>query len=1807
MRRLIWCFFLSVGVMTALASQVLAQADAQQAFQAAKAAFEAGSFTEARDLAEKASQTDTENPEVFLLLGRAHYQLGELDDAIKAWSRTLALAPEEPYAAKMLDALKAERADVDARIRLVEVLLGERLHEAARKQCAELMAEASLSAVQRAKIITIRAELLLSAGAKGGTAEAQRLVEELRALYPDEADPVQMTLLSGQVKLRLGGESTAEGVAALEKLVADHPNTPAAATARYELISYGRQAGADAEWADAMAQWIADNPGHPSVYEAKMGLITGYLEITRRSGKPAKDGGVSPTDEKALTMIAGLVKSLRPNEAKQLVDQALKHLQTHYANSGATAAAVKAAETLLGAPLPDASRLPVLRSLASFKTGIAMEQFNEQARRGRLPQGVPRGELPESLAAVVAVYDTIDEQYPAEPTWGDRAQLAASVRSYAPKVLPTAEFQGWKGPDAWALDLAFPVIRADADAAAAKTAVETVLGIIHDRNQVPKPGSRELAVGLSGELVDALSPANAAWSGAMSVRAELLAAQAKIQFDENLKEGRSGENEKLSDLQRQLLATFQKHVTEEAAHGPAALQQLGAHLAPWIAEGHWAVAEEAYTTLAKGLPEVSRRQAELAVVGLWIREATGEHQRLANAGLTVPRKIDPRLDKALQRCCQLQAGLDDEPAQLAKVRRVWGTIVGHYKSLEYYDVAEAAVKVKAEPAVEAAEEYAAFQLVQLKDEAARRELTQLLNEYGASERIALSPAFQETIAGWKQFVTSRPASPLALQAVERLFAVGQLFEQQGAHEVAAGVYDDLAQFGAAMEQLSLAAADAPSTTERAAFAAAQALDAHARKRLAEHLAEHTGDAPPPETISDEFTSAIDAYLVFVEADVEGPLASQAIQKIMAVALEYANVGAWAVADGVFARLQESDLDIRRPERLELSRALCYLGRAMPDHAREMLAALSASGLRESGTRPGETMLAGMPGLDSSGDALGAGGGGFGGMGGMRGAAGSQPMPAGGPQTRPAADPRGEAPAAAAPVAADQPVAATPQARRPQADRDAQLLAMIRNQEANRAARVAQLRENVAHYAVMVNGPAQQAEQEPQQGQQARNLQQAAPAPMLSEAELARQQEALAAAYDGFQRIRKDYPNTPTAQQARGEILLMVSHWRSVGQWQRAAELARRFLDDNPNDLEKPRIRLETARDWLAWASKPIQRKPSRQVMLAEVSGRFSRAREELDGIVAEFVKERAYRQQAQWNAANSFLTQARAIDAFSPTLARGQYVRAAKELQRVAGDHPDHPEIGKIPQLLWGIAQELESRAYFDEAIRVWSDLKIFYPMNNLAQQAALKIAQTYQQRLERPLRAAEAYQELNFARGGNDQSLQNSIFQIGSQLKDQKRWVEALHVLEMFVDGFPRHEQAGQALTTIGQIHQTNEAWEDAIAAYRRVIDEFEDGQCTYVEAYASDAEKVAEANRRIEVLKDLTRYQALVDEEGQRKAFDAQFQIARIVASQLSNRVKAIIEYRKVVSGWATSHLADDALYEVGSTYLALGETEKAREALLAVAEKYPASPLADDALLMVGKSFEDEADKLATVTRAESIERAKDIAQRFAYEQVQLGRRKQQEVAGKRIADLKKAGKAEQAEVEEAFQSANTALFNEANVRLFAQKAGQQVQTLTATQLADREDKINAALRKAVNAYTKTSEVAGADKADEALLQMATIYDQRLKDSVAAMATWLEIVRQFSGTTVAEDASWRIAQTYERQVEHAKAVEAYKAFLRNYRRSPNAGQAQFAVAENYEHLGEWVSAMDSYTNYLNNFPEGPLASKAKEQINWIKTYRL
>ena len=359
------------------------------------------------------------------------------------------------------------------------------------------------------------------------------------------------------------------------------------------------------------------------------------------------------------------------------------------------------------------------------------------------------------------------------------------------------------------------------------------------------------------------------------------------------------------------------------------------------------MAEAAFAALQKALPAASRFEADLAVVRLSVNRVLLRDQRLLRAGLSVPRELDPLLKQALLSLYSMQAGLEPNSSKLQQVRSLWDAIIGHYRGLEYDDIADAALKTKPPQAVEAADQYAEFQAIAFQEDKARKDLTRRMQQYEGTEKIGLTPELKDVLAAWTKWIGDRPTSPLVPQAVEHALGIGRLFEQHGAFEVAAGVYGDFAKFAAGVKPLAQSASGGgASTAETASSMAAAALDSRAAKALAKTMADRKPDEPPPAKLSDEFAAAIAAQKAFLAAYPNSVLSSDALRKITGVAVEYAKIDAWEVAEGVYADLAKSDLKIRRPERLEFARGLCQLGRAMPAHAREMLAALNSAGLGE---------------------------------------------------------------------------------------------------------------------------------------------------------------------------------------------------------------------------------------------------------------------------------------------------------------------------------------------------------------------------------------------------------------------------------------------------------------------------------------------------------------------------------------------------------------------------------------------------------------------------------------------------------------------------------------------------------------------------------------------------------------------------------------------------------------------------------------------------------------------------------------------
>jgi len=1822
-RAILMAAVLSCGIPAVSAGQELAAT----AFRDGVAAFNAGDYDKARDLLTKASQTDNRNPEVFLWLGKAQYQLGRVDDAIVAWQRTATLAPDEPYAKRMLQSLTGQTQDAQTTLAVIEALQKDGLWGPAITTSDRLLKETSLTEAQRGRATLLRARGLLSAGR---VEEALSAANELLVRQPALAADPDVRVLIGRAKLSTGDRRIAEGLALLREVLAQQPNTPAAAVAHFELLSYDLELGVEQAKVAALAKWVADHPDHEQLPEARRRLIGAHLVLASVGGEPTPGAALSPSDVAAIEAAAQMYKQIvRVDEALDLTNRILTHLGERYARHHAYAAAKAGVEALLKSELPSGSRVAALRASAQYTTELAAAALEKEIATGQVTGDAAK--LPAGIAEAVRIFAEINRQPGGGGAWKEQAALAERLRGLAQPLVWPLRPDALKVPLAWSLQVAMPVIRDNADAAAVATAANTVAQVVNEAARVDPDAS--LALSVNTPLLAAISTDRPQWFEAAWRQVDLLDVAAIATFKENRDAGKAAENAKLSKPQQDLLTVLAQIVKLQATSAPKAFERLEAHLAPWLGSAEQANAEAAYAQLAGVLPEAQRLQAELAQVNLWVRQAFEEENRRSAAGLAVGKEVDPRLLKAMQRLYELQADRPPAGPFLQQLRSVATSIIDHY--VQRKDFALARTVASAKPAGDAAKPapagdlFVQYQLARLDVDEAWEQLHQGLRQFGGAKDLALADGMKNAIAALSKFIADHPTDPLAEKSAQIILSLANTYQQHGAFDAATQIYRELATFASKQPSLSQGTPVSASLEERAAFMAISAMENKARAALQSARAAEKGEIKPPTKITDDYAAAVAAYESFIKDRPASVLVGSAVGRVMAIGLQWAQVDAWDVADGVYAVLLKPELKIRDPERLEFAQGMCQVGKVMPDHAREVLGALAAGRVGAPAARPEAAATAvvaakppASPPRAGAGDMRGFGSGGSAPDGSTPADAAKASQP-GEPAGRPGnADAGGMQSNNPANIAAEDSIA--------RADRE--VLAAISAQEARRSAMIAKFRDDPAA------GKKAGADRSMQPGQQAGYAVADRPddaPPVLSEAEIARQATALDAAYKIFRDIRQKHPNTVTGQQCRGEILVIIGHWRAVAQWQRAAEQARMFLADNPKDPELPRIRLAIAQDMLTWAAQSVDlasMKNNRQQFLGEVNKRFGAARTELARIVEEFPDERQLRQDAQWQLATSFLTQAHTVGASSPVLARGQYVRAVTEMQRAAGEYYDHPQVQTIPQILWDISQELSSRGFHEEAISVWNDLVVRYPANPLAQQSAQQMAQTYQSHLGRPLRAAEVYLEINFVRGGADKPAQDAIYQIGASLKAQSRWVEALHVLGTFVASFPQHPSAGEALTMIGQVHQTNEAWEEAISAYRRVTTEYaSNGQwvqearwaiaeCTVnlslwreaIGAYQSFAEtypndpRVPEAQRRTGIVKDIAKYQQLVDENGP-KAFDAQFQIATIVQTQLANHAKAVAEFRKVAQKWPASHLSDDALYQVGMSYLQTARTSDARTAMSAMAQRYPESPLADDALLAIGRSFEEEAQQIAGYTREQQFDFNKDLAQKEAYGRLNTARSGNRAAQQQRIQELRQSGQGQMADLEEARGANDNFLWDQANVSMAAAKAKQDVEAITAAQMADRQDKINAALRRAVESYAASAKVPGADKAGEALLRVATIYGERLNDSQQAMATWLEIVRQFSGTAVAEEASWRIAQNYERSAKFADAIDAYKAFLRNYRGSARAADAQFAVAENYEHLGEWVKAMDSYGNYVNSFPQGARVDKAKEQITWIKTYRL
>jgi tetratricopeptide (TPR) repeat protein len=315
-----------------------AQSDAETALENARVAYQADQFEEARDQAKKASQTAARNPDVWLMLGKAHFQLGELDEALVAWRNLLKLAPNHEYGRRMVSALEGQVSDIDLRIRLASVNVSEGFVQTARADLQSLRTRSPLSLEQRRKVLMLLAEVAVLE-VKG--TEALAILNELTTRDAATADTLPVRLLTARAQLVTGGALTTFGLAELTKIVEEAGDTPDAQLAKLELLLHRVSRGEDG--VTELAAWIEENGTLTASRRARLGLrdsVQRYLAASAAAPAPKADAELNEHDKSALTAAGHAFKAFVDVADQTALATALTtHLEKRYVAVDAFAAA----------------------------------------------------------------------------------------------------------------------------------------------------------------------------------------------------------------------------------------------------------------------------------------------------------------------------------------------------------------------------------------------------------------------------------------------------------------------------------------------------------------------------------------------------------------------------------------------------------------------------------------------------------------------------------------------------------------------------------------------------------------------------------------------------------------------------------------------------------------------------------------------------------------------------------------------------------------------------------------------------------------------------------------------------------------------------------------------------------------------------------------------------------------------------------------------------------------------------------------------------------------------------------------------------------------------------------------------------------------------------------------------------------------------------------------------------------------------------------------------------------------------------
>lgn len=195
--------------------------------------------------------------------------------------------------------------------------------------------------------------------------------------------------------------------------------------------------------------------------------------------------------------------------------------------------------------------------------------------------------------------------------------------------------------------------------------------------------------------------------------------------------------------------------------------------------------------------------------------------------------------------------------------------------------------------------------------------------------------------------------------------------------------------------------------------------------------------------------------------------------------------------------------------------------------------------------------------------------------------------------------------------------------------------------------------------------------------------------------------------------------------------------------------------------------------------------------------------------------------------AKPMLTSAEAL------FARGDYLGAVREFERVTEQYPRSPEAGDA--LFWIGKIELLHVQDYQKAIEAFRNLVSGHPSHHQASEAQRLIAQIYDQKLNDSRLAIAEYQKL-IQGFPDDSDLDEAQFRIGDAYFSLHSMEQARIEWEALTKRWPESTWSVEALYRIGNTYYVEERFEEALKIFRRV-------QSSYPESKVAVDARIGEA----------------------------------------------------------------------------------------------------------------------------------------------------------------------------------------------------------------------------------------------------------------------------------------------------------------------------------------------------------------------------